>query len=91
MVVPRTSLGIRSGVNCMREKGVSIDFEINFAISVFATPGTPSMSTWPLASMAAMSCSTIADCPTMTFPISDFICSTASLSRVRSVLLLNNS
>jgi len=44
-VVPNTSDGIRSGVNRIREKSTEITFESNLAVRVFATPGTPSIST----------------------------------------------
>jgi MoxR-like ATPase len=37
--VPNTSLGIKSGVNCTREKRASISRASSRAVSVFATPG----------------------------------------------------
>lgn len=45
--VPTTSLGIRSGVNCRREKSASMIFAISFAVKVLATPGTPSIKICP--------------------------------------------
>jgi len=80
------SEGIRSGVNWMREKSTDSVFANSFAASVFATPGTPSISTWPSAMIAAMSRSIICSCPTMIFPISLLMPFTASCSRLRSIL-----
>jgi hypothetical protein len=57
--VPNTSLGIRSGVNCILEKGMSRHLASSLAVNVFATPGTPSMRIWPLLSNPAIIRSTI--------------------------------
>ena len=43
--VPKTSDGMRSGVNCTREKSAAITLLNNLAVSVLATPGTPSSKT----------------------------------------------
>ena len=55
--VPKISLGIKSGVNCMRLKSIFKDFASSLAEIVFATPGTPSMSECPLAKIDAISIS----------------------------------
>ena len=84
--VPKISDGIRSGVNCILLKPISIVFAKSFAVTVFATPGTPSIITCPLASSAARRCSTIDSCPTITFAISDFMRSKLWLSSPMSIL-----
>ncbi len=71
--VPKISLGIKSGVNCIRLKPISKDFASNFAEMVFATPGTPSIRECPLAKMDAISISIMPFCPTMTLLISSFM------------------
>ena len=43
--VPTTSLGIRSGVNCILLKSTSMILATNFAVNVLAMPGTPSIKT----------------------------------------------
>ncbi len=48
---PVTSPGIRSGVNWMRFVSSDIAAARLRTSSVFATPGTPSSSTWPCARM----------------------------------------
>jgi len=58
--------GTRSGVNWMRAKSPPTTVANVRTASVFAVPGTPSSSTWPLASSPTMSCSTMCSCPTMT-------------------------
>jgi len=47
MLVPTMSLGIRSGVNWMRLKVPPTSRAIVRASSVFAVPGTPSISRCP--------------------------------------------
>src|SRR5207244_604191 len=44
---PVTSLGSRSGVNCMREKETSSERASAFASIVFPTPGKSSRIRWP--------------------------------------------
>src|SRR5690349_1329365 len=72
--VPVMSLGIKSGVNCTREKLRSSACATVCTSSVFARPGTPTSSTCPPASSAATRSSTILCCPTMRRPI----CSTSA-------------
>ena len=67
--VPKISEGIRSGVNCMREKPDERLLASNLDISVLAIPGTPSNSTWPSARAATRRRSTVFFCPTITFPM----------------------
>src|SRR5262249_13689799 len=63
--VPVMSLGIRSGVNCTREKLRSSACDTVCTSSVFARPGTPTSSTWPPAKSAATRSSTILCWPTI--------------------------
>ena len=52
--MPTTSVGIRSGVNCTREKRRPRQAANERASSVFPMPGTPSSSAWPPAMYAAI-------------------------------------
>ena len=66
MRVPTRSDGTRSGVNwtrrnCRRAPAASV-----LTVSVLASPGTPSSSTWPPASSATSRRSSIASWPTIT-------------------------
>src|SRR5215510_4508803 len=61
--------GIMSGVNCMRACGSDNACESARTSSVFPSPGTPSISTWPDATSATSTCSTTADWPTIARPI----------------------
>ena len=72
-VVPSTSLGIRSGVNWILPNCVSMSLLIVRAISVFATPGTPSSRIWPLARIEDRIKSMVNCWPTTTFDIHSFI------------------
>ena len=57
-LVPTTSEGMRSGVICTRRNSRPKQIASARTISVLATPGTPSSSTWPPASVAtSISCS----------------------------------
>ena len=85
-VVPSTSLGMRSGVNWMRLKRVSMSRAMSRANNVLATPGTPSMSTWPSARMAVSTRSTVASCPTMTWLMLSRNWRIFSANCVRSIL-----
>jgi hypothetical protein len=67
MSVPVMSLGIKSGVNWMRLKFRSSTRARLEMRSVFASPGTPTSSTWPPANSAVRSCSITASCPTIAF------------------------
>src|SRR5690242_11453592 len=51
-VVPTTSDGMRSGVNWMRRNSTPSNSASALTRSVFAVPGTPSMSAWPWPSKA---------------------------------------
>ena len=84
-VVPNTSLGIKSGVNCTREKRASISRASSRAVSVFATPGTPSISTCPPATMLVSSRSTASVCPTTICAMLSRSCCVFSAMRDRSV------
>ena len=77
-VWPTTSDGIRSGVNCSRVKRRSNAAASVLASSVLATPGTPSSSTWPLTSSAAIVPDSTPSWPTTTLPTSSRTASTAS-------------
>jgi len=68
--VPVISLGIKSGVNCIRLNFRSITSATVFIRSVFANPGTPTSKQCPLASKEIRSWSTIFSCPTITLAIS---------------------
>ncbi len=67
--VPVMSLGIRSGVNCTREKLRSSACATVCTSSVFASPGTPTSSTCPPARSAATRSSTILCWPMIRRPI----------------------
>src|SRR3954454_4967308 len=76
-MVPMTSEGIRSGVNCSRLKPRSSDAASALTSRVLATPGTPSSNTWPRTSRVATSPETTASWPTTTFATSSRTASTA--------------
>src|SRR5271156_1617054 len=65
-VVPTTSAGIRSGVNWMRANGTPRSVANIRTKRVFAVPGTPSTSTWPLPSSASKNAYEVRSLPTMT-------------------------
>jgi len=83
--VPKISLGIKSGVNWMRLKSTAIVLANSFAVTVFATPGTPSINEWPSLKIETMSISSMFSCPTITLPSSAFIFLTASCNSSRSI------
>ena len=85
--VPRTSLGMRSGVNCMRENRASMSRDTSRASKVFATPGTPSNSTCPSAMIDVRTMSTALVCPTIMSAICCFISSILWVNSVKSVLV----
>ena len=58
IIVPITSAGSRSGVNCILLNLPSIRFDSVLMASVFARPGTPSRSMWPSLSRPISSDST---------------------------------
>ena len=66
MRVPIRSEGTRSGVNWTRLKLPPITSASVLTVSVLARPGTPSSSTWPPASTATSTRSSIASWPTIT-------------------------
>src|SRR5206468_3920147 len=84
MRVPRMSAGSKSGESCTRWNLAEIACDSVVAVSVLATPGTPSSRRWPqperarpfetangIAAKSAVSIRRISVCcPTMTFPIS---------------------
>src|SRR4051794_33912591 len=76
--VPMRSAGTRSGVNCTRLKVPPRTEASVFTVSVLARPGTPSSSTWPPASSATSSRSSIASWPTITRLISKSASSSAA-------------
>src|ERR687896_609462 len=78
MRVPTRSDGTRSGVNWMRLKVPPTTDASVLIVSVFASPGTPSSSTWPPVSSATMTRSSIASCPMITRFISKSALSSAS-------------
>src|ERR1035441_10550483 len=63
-----TSAGSMSGVNCKRENLTLRQFASDLTDSVFASPGTPSSNTCPLASKPMTSRSTRYVWPTITLP-----------------------
>src|SRR4051794_15823697 len=71
MRVPTRSAGTRSGVNWRRLKEPPSTSATVLTVRVLARPGTPSSSTWPPASSATMTRSSIASCPTITRLISN--------------------
>ena len=70
MLVPVTSLGIRSGVNWIRLKDSASTLLIVRTSIVFPSPGMPSSSTFPPASIASITCRMTSFCPMMPLPIS---------------------
>ncbi|EWS63431.1 hypothetical protein Y695_03338 [Hydrogenophaga sp. T4] len=75
MRVPTRSAGTRSGVNWMRLNCPCTTLASVFTVSVLASPGTPSTSRWPCASMATMTRSRKRSWPTTTRFTSYRICS----------------
>jgi hypothetical protein len=69
---PLSSVGVVSGVNWMRLKEAPSMCATARARSVFALPGGPSMSTWPCATAAINSSSTVRSWPMTTFDTSAF-------------------
>ena len=69
-VVPVISVGIKSGVNCTRVKSRDMVSARLLIISVFANPGTPSITTCPLAKNAVRIWPMTSTWPTMIFPTS---------------------
>jgi len=69
MFVPVTSAGMRSGVNCILEKGRLNTLPSVRTSLVFPTPGTPSKSTFPPAIIAMTAPSTTSFCPTISLEI----------------------
>src|SRR3954470_20621406 len=78
MRVPTRSAGTRSGVNCRRLNDPPRTSATVFTVSVLARPGTPSSRTWPPASNATSTRSSIASWPTITRLISNSAVSSAS-------------
>src|SRR3954467_5629386 len=78
MRVPTRSAGTRSGVNCRRLKEPPSTSATVLTVSVLASPGTPSSSTWPPARSATSTRSSIASWPTITRLISNRAPSRAS-------------
>src|SRR3954447_7602704 len=78
MRVPTRSAGTRSGVNCRRLNDPPSTSATVLTVSVLARPGTPSSSTWPPASSATSTRSSIASWPTITRLISNSAVSSAS-------------
>src|SRR3954452_14367539 len=76
--VPTRSAGTRSGVNCTRLNVPPRTEASVFTVSVLASPGTPSSSTWPPASSETSSRSSIASWPTITRLISKSASSSAA-------------
>ena len=68
--MPVMSEGIMSGVNWMRRNERLRIFATVLTSKVFASPGTPTSSTWPRANRPVRSCSTTSSWPTMTLAIS---------------------
>ena len=69
-IEPVMSPGIRSGVNCTRLVSTDSAAARVRTSSVFAVPGTPSISTWPSHSSATSRPETAASCPTTALPTS---------------------
>ena len=82
--VPTRSAGTRSGVNWMRANEPPSTAAVVLTVSVFARPGTPSMSRCPCASRQTSTRSSIASCPAMTRRISKSACSNRSSGTVAS-------
>src|SRR3954451_18666024 len=78
MRVPTRSAGTRSGVNCKRLNEPPSTSATVLTVSVLARPGTPSSRTWPPASSATSTRSSIASWPTITRLISNSAVSRAS-------------
>src|SRR5918996_1138803 len=78
MRVPTRSDGTRSGVNWIRLNVPPTTDASVLIVRVFASPGTPSSSTWPPVSSATMTRSSIASCPMITRLISKSALSSAS-------------
>src|SRR5918995_2399036 len=78
MRVPTRSAGTRSGVNWSRLNEPPSTSATVLTVSVLARPGTPSSSTWPPASSATSTRSSMASWPTITRLISNSPFSSAS-------------
>src|ERR687891_624142 len=78
MRVPTRSDGTRSGVNWIRLNVPPTTDASVLIVRVFASPGTPSSSTWPPVSRATITRSSIASCPMITRLISKSALSSAS-------------
>ena len=90
-VVPNTSLGIRSGVNCILLNFASTRRAISFARRVLATPGTPSIRTCPSHTKDASNKSTTCSWPTIVLEIALFSSAILFEKPVRSNLSLTVS
>ncbi len=76
------SAGSRSGVNCTRENDRPAAVAIDRAVSVLATPGTSSSSTWPSASSPAMISSNVGRLPTIALLTSSITARTSAAASV---------
>jgi len=85
--VPKISLGIKSGVNCILLKAVFSVFAKSLAVTVFAIPGTPSISTCPFTRRETISSSIKFSCPIMTLESSVLIPVTALFKSSNGILL----
>src|SRR5450432_3264572 len=85
------SAGKRSGVNCTRANFAWMAAQMVRTVSVFASPGTPSRSTWPPVNRPTRMRSIMYDWPTMTLPISARRSSTKALSLATSSLSARTS
>ena len=82
MLEPVTSEGIKSGVNCIREKGRLSAFPRERTSLVLPTPGTPSKSTLPPAIIAQITLSTVSSMPTISFASSSLSLAMDWLKRI---------
>src|SRR5579859_5189632 len=80
MRVPTRSEGTRSGVNCTRANVPPRTPAVVLIVSVFARPGTPSISRCPCASRQTSTRSSIASWPAITRLISNSVCSSRSFA-----------
>ncbi len=88
--VPVMSAGIRSGVNCIREKSHPNTCASVLTSRVFATPGTPSINTWLPVKIATRAISIALSCPMTTFDTSFLAVERTSLRRLVSVFILTS-
>src|SRR5581483_6866594 len=84
--VPMRSAGTRSGVNWMRANDPPSTAAVVLMVSVFARPGTPSISRCPCASRHTSTRSSMASCPAITRRISKSACSNRSSATVPPTL-----